>query len=237
MHALGSIKPISDDAHTGAKVLRNYIDLMIRLSKTDSDLDKDKFLKEGGDQTYARVLLTYIGIKIPDDIPIFFDKENTNRPSLWIVKGEQAFKVNEKLEGFRLMGTFGDELKGEDEGYSISFKLDTGNVYKIALNDMKTKLGDFWKIKDKKKRKDTVEKYVRKLVESQEGVELEEQKEIKRDIFSKWQIDRIKEYYKERNLDEDDFMFVVRLPFYEINDNLVITYQLGGDDEVVLSSC
>lgn len=227
------IETTDDRGDTGSEILIKYIELMIWLSRNLDE--KKKFLREEGNQKYARDKLKEIGMIIPDEIPIFFDKDNTNRPSIWIVNGKQAFKINEELLRLDITGQY----KINQPTQTLEITLATGNKYMIDLTILKNNFEETSK-KPKPIRSILIDKHEEEL-EKAEGIEDVNYKEYPlKKVFTKWQIKIIMEYYKEKFDREEtlrEYLVLVRLPFFEINDNLRIAYQYKTYDEIVLSSC
>jgi hypothetical protein len=216
------IQASKETGRTGAEIFEAYMELMLELAKDSTR--RENFLSMDNHQESAKKELKAIGIIITGKIPIYFDKYDTNRPALWLVKGGNACLINEKYLGVKFLV----KPQAAEDAFNLKIDLKKGYEYKVDVTAFENIIQETETIPgDLPIEKLTADISKEKFIKNFEHKSLDVEK-----LFDLKELGLIREAY---GLQEEDYMVFAKMPYFEINDDLKIAYQISGYDEIVLT--
>ena len=217
------IQASKEKGRTGAEIFSSYMELMLELAKDSTR--RENFLQMDNKQKSAKDELNAIGIKIPTEIPIYFDKYDTNRPALWLVKGEKGCLVNEIYLGVHFLAKY----RVTEDGHKLKVHLDKGHQYTIDMSAFERIIEKTHTLPDK----NPMKKFVKDIRDDPSVKDVTHKSlDIKR-LFTLKQLRLIKDAYDRK---DKDYLVLAKMPYFAINDDLKIAYHVDGYDEIVLTS-
>lgn len=221
----------------------NYMKFMIECAENPELKEKclSEKATENEKEEVREKLNKEVKMKIPPGIPIYFDDEVQAKPAIWIARAKSRISLTEGRLEIRVIG---NDVNGTGLEAKLKIKEEDRREFNIELGTLEKDLEKFWNEykKDPKKADKKLGKFLEKKVQAGEvgftEYTYEEFNSGRIKALTNKQLKFIKKAYADRKEKGQKFLVVVKLPFFNIQTDILGKYKFNenSDESIILTT-